>query len=111
MSGNPEPIALETEDGDVARLAQACRALRHRVEHGSDVRRRVRDDFEYLAGRRLLGERLGQVAVLGFEFLEQPDVLDPDHRLAGEGLQQLDLVAGEPPRPGARYHTDAGGDS
>ena len=36
---------------------------------------------------------------------EQPDVLDCDDRLVGEGLQQLDLLVGE--RPGsARVHDD-----
>ena len=29
------------------------------------------------------------------EFLEQPDVLDGDHRLVGEGFKQLDLRRGE----------------
>ena len=29
------------------------------------------------------------------EFFEQPDVLDGDHRLVGEGFKQLDLNRGE----------------
>ncbi len=40
------------------------------------------------ARRRLLLQRL-------LEFLEQPDVLDRDDRLIGEGFKQLDLRRGE----------------
>src|SRR5439155_6234751 len=49
---------------------------------------------EYLTRRRLLFQRL-------LELLEQPHVLDRDHRLVGEGLQQLDLRGGEGPYLGA----------
>ena len=35
------------------------------------------------------------VAVPGLELLEQPHVLDGDHRLVSEGLDQLDLLVGE----------------
>ena len=39
-------------------------------------------------GRRLLLERL-------FRLVEQAHVLDGDHRLVGEGLEQRDLLVGE----------------
>ena len=48
-----------------------------------------------LRGRRLLLQRLGQLAIARLQLLEQPHVLDRDHRLVGEGLQQLDLLVGE----------------
>ena len=38
------------------------------------------------------------------EFLEQPHVLDGDHRLIGEGLEQGDLPLGEGPNLGATHH-------
>ena len=41
-----------------------------------------------LARRRLLLQGL-------LEFLEQPNVLDGDHGLIGEGFQELDLRRGE----------------
>ena len=78
---------------DVERLAQASGALRHGVEHGLDVGRRARDDAQDLACRRLLLQRLGQVAVARLQFLEQADVLDRDHRLVGERLEQRHLPA------------------
>ena len=51
-------------------------------------------------GGGLLLERLGQLAVPRLELLEQPHVLDRDHRLVGEGLQQRDLRVGEGPHLG-----------
>ena len=39
--------------------------------------------------------------------VEQPCVLDRDHRLVGEGLQQLDLMGGERAGPGAVTLIDA----
>src|SRR6185436_20996006 len=63
--------------------------------HRARIGRGGRDGSKDAARRRLAFERLAQVAVPGLEFLEQPDVLDRDHRLVGEGLEQLDLTFGE----------------
>ena len=49
---------------------------------------------------RLVLARLGELAALVLDFVEQPHVLDRDHRLVGEGRDQLDLLVGE--RPHAR---------
>ena len=49
-------------------------------------------------GRRLLLQGLGERAVALLQLLEQPGVLDGDHGLVGEGLQQRDLLLGEGPR-------------
>ena len=59
------------------------------------------DDAQDLARRGLLLERLGQLAVPRLELLEQPYVLDRDHRLVGEGPEELDLALGEG-RPSGR---------
>ena len=59
------------------------------------------DDPQDLAGRRLLLEGLGEVAVARLELLEQADVLDGDDGLVGEGLEQGDLAVRERP-PSAR---------
>src|SRR4030095_15491056 len=48
-----------------------------------------------LARGRLLVERRRQLAIARLELLEQPDVLDRDHGLVGEGLQQRNLLLGE----------------
>ena len=52
-------------------------------------------DLEHLGVGRLLLERLGEIAVALLELLEQPDVLDGDDRLVGEGLKECDLLVRE----------------
>ncbi len=83
------------EHTGVGRLAQGRRALGDGIEDRLDVRRRARDHPEDRPGGRLLLEGLGQLAIPSPELLEQPDVLDGDYRLVGEGLEQLDMLLGE----------------
>jgi hypothetical protein len=73
------------------------RAWRYGVEDGLHVGGRAADHPQDLGGRRLLLKRLGQVAVPRLELVEQPDILDSDHRLIGEGGDQLNLLVGERP--------------
>jgi hypothetical protein len=68
------------------------------VELRVNVGQRLRNHAQDLAGRGLLFERLGQLAIARLQLVEQPGVLDRDHRLFGEGLQQGDLRG----RPGPR---------
>src|SRR4030095_14807711 len=70
------------------RFAERGRTLENRFEHGSDVRRRTRDNAQNLAGRRLLLQRL-------LRLIEQPHVLDGDDGLVGEGLEQIELLLRE----------------
>ena len=63
---------------------------------------------------RHVGEELGLVLVGDFELaallldlVEQPHVLDRDHRLVGEGLEQRDLLLGERPHFHAAKDDDA----
>ena len=60
-----------------------------------DIRGRARDHAKNLAGRSLLLQRLAQLARARLHLVEQPHVLDRDHRLVGEGLHQPDLRSGE----------------
>ena len=71
-------------------MAQLARALRDRLQHGLHVGRRLADHAQHLGGRRLPLERL-----LGL--VEQPRVLDRDHRLVGERLRERDLLVVETP--------------
>ena len=48
-----------------------------------------------LAGRRLLLQRFGEIAVANLQLLEEADVLDGDDGLVGEGRDKLDLLVGE----------------
>ena len=62
---------------------------------GSSSPGELRDDLQHLGGRGLLLQRLGQFARARLHLVEQPHVLDRDHRLVGEGCDQLDLLVGE----------------
>ena len=57
-----------------------------------------------LAQRFQFPDRSRQFAGPRFEFFEQPHVLDRDHRLGGEGFEQLDLFVGERANFGATDH-------
>ena len=77
-----------------SRIAQPRSIFRHRIQHRLNVRRRAGDDAQDFTRRSLLLQRF-------LEFLEQPDVLDGDDRLVGEGFEQLDLRRGEGAHLGA----------
>ena len=62
---------------------------------GSSSPGELRDDLQHLRGRGLLLQRLGQLARARLHLVEQPHVLDRDHRLVGEGGDELDLLIGE----------------
>ena len=63
-----------------------------RVQHRVEIERRAADRLQHLGRRGLLLQRLGHVAVARLHLLEQPDILDGDDRLVGEGLEQVDLL-------------------
>ena len=75
----------------VLRTAKPNRAFDDGVEHRLQVERRPADHLQHFAGGRLLLDGFGEVAVPRVEFGEHAHVLDRDHRLVGERLQQLDL--------------------
>jgi hypothetical protein len=72
------------------------------VEDRLNVGRRARDDAQDLGGRGLLLQRFGEVAVAALQLGEEPDVLDGDDGLVGEGSEQVHLPIGEGPRGGSR---------
>ena len=53
------------------------------------------DRLTHFAQRFELPDRLRQLARPRLQFLEQPDVLNGDHRLISEGFKQRDLLLGE----------------
>ena len=69
--------------------------FRHHIQYRLDIRWRAGDHAQNLARRRLLLQRFGQLAIASIEFVEQPDVLDGDDRLASEGLEKFDLLIGK----------------
>ncbi|MGX1291699.1 hypothetical protein AB7M75_001607 [Bradyrhizobium ottawaense] len=70
------------------------------LEHRRDVGRRSRDHLEDVGGRGLTLQRLPRR-------IEQADILDRDHRLIGEGLQQPHMMLSEGADRTARRDDDA----
>ena len=62
------------------------------IEHGLQFGRRAAYDREDITCRRLLFQRLSQLAVADLQFIKQAHVLDRDHRLVGECGDQFDLL-------------------
>ena len=70
-------------------------ALDDGVKDRLHVRRRAADDAEHFRSRRLMLQRLPQFCIALLDFLEQPNVLDGDDRLVGEGFEKSDLLVGK----------------
>ena len=64
------------------------------AEHSLEIESRT-DRLTDLSQGFEFSDRSRQLARPRFQFLEQPDVLDGDHRLSGESFEQLDLLFGE----------------
>src|SRR5262245_11297534 len=96
--------AFQTVDEGAVRLAQLRRRLDQRVQHGLQVEGRAADDLEHVGGGGLLLQRLAQL-------VDQPYVLDRDHRLVGEGLEQGDLPLAEEASLGTAEHDRADRDT
>ena len=70
-------------------------ALDDGVKDRLHVRRRAADDAEHLGRCRLMLQGLAQFCIAFLQFFEQPDVLDGDDGLVGEGFEKSDLLIGE----------------
>ena len=69
--------------------------LNKRLKNRLKIERRSTNNFQHIGSRRLLLGGLLQVACARLHLLEQPRVLDGDHRLVGEGLHQGDVIIGK----------------
>src|ERR1700675_1400938 len=65
------------------------------VEHGLQIEGRAADDLEHVGGGSLLVQCLRKVAGSRLNFGEHPHVLNRDHGLIGEGLDESDLALRE----------------
>src|SRR5262249_46502096 len=72
-------------------LAQPDGVPEHCIENRFKLAGRCAYDAQYLRSCRLLLQRFRQFARALLLRLEQPHILDGDHRLVGEGSEQLDL--------------------
>ena len=90
--------APSTRSSGSSVLLQRLRILpQHLADADDGVERRAQLVAHIGEELRLVLARLGELAALVLDFVEQPHVLDRDHRLVGEGRHQLDLLLGERP--------------
>mmetsp|Transcript_70472 Transcript_70472/g.166163 ORF Transcript_70472/g.166163 Transcript_70472/m.166163 type:complete len:439 (-) Transcript_70472:517-1833(-) len=82
---HPRALPVPAPDRRRVPVQQPAGAAGNRVQHRLNIVRRLGDDLEDLGGGGLALQR-----VLGL--VEQPHVLDADHRLVGEGLRQRDVL-------------------
>ena len=92
-----EIVALSQAQYRIIGLAKLAGAFDDCLESRSDIGRRGRNDLQNVGAAGLVGEGLGEVAGLGLHLVKQPHILDRDHRLVGEGRDQLDLFVGKGP--------------
>src|SRR5262249_16161310 len=81
-------LTVRPKDEPLLGCAKPRRVLDQSVENGLKLEGRAADDLEHVGGGGLLLQRFA-------ELVEQPRILDRDHGLVGETLDQLDLLVGE----------------
>ena len=90
-----EELPVKTPHEADLGVTDANSVVQHGIENRLQLARRTGDNLEYLAGRGLLLQSLAQLARPRLHFVEQPRVLDRDHRLVSESGDQLDLLLRE----------------
>ena len=83
-------LLVDEEHSRVVAAEQMLATVQNLVEYRLRISHRPADDLEHLGRGGLLFERFPG-------FIEQSHVLDRDHGLAGECLQQLDFLAAKDP--------------
>jgi hypothetical protein len=104
---HPIHLAVAQENHALRRVAQSARGFDQGRQHGLQVESRATDHLQHVGCRGLLLQRVGEIARACLHLVEQPHVLDRDHRLIGEGLQEFDLSLVERTRLGASDHQSA----
>src|SRR5262249_40691008 len=89
--GHTEKLTVESEDQRSLPPTEPDGVLDYRFEHGLQVEGGAADHLEDFAGSRLPLQRFRQLAAARLQLLEQPNVLEGDHRLIGEDLEERDL--------------------
>src|SRR5215469_8784536 len=92
-----KPAALELPNEGIFCLAELRGGLGYGIKDGLELRRRTIDDLDHIRRGSLLLQRLGKLARLRLLGLEQARVLDSDHGLAREALQQINFSVGKGP--------------
>ena len=90
-SNVPKQVAFEPEDHGIISLTEACGIFPYCIQDRLNVGWGAGDNLEHLADCSLLLQRFAQLTGAVLLGLEQPDVLDRDHRLIGERRDELYL--------------------
>src|SRR5262249_26747699 len=85
-SPRDQTVLLAESQHHVIYSTNSSRALHDGIEDRLHVRGRTADNAEHLGRCRLMFQRLSQFCIALLDFLEQPNVLDSDHRLIREGF-------------------------
>src|SRR6202171_5636033 len=103
-----EVLAVLQHDQRVVGRAKLAGAFDDGFEDRPDISGRRSNHAEDVATSCLVRQCLREVAGLGLNFVEQPDVLDRDHGLVGERRGQIDMPLGKRPNPltGYQQQTD-----
>ena len=89
-----EVVVIQEQDAEF-RVANPNGVLQHGLEYRLKLARRARDDAQHLGCRGLLVECFAEIIGALPQFVEQPRVLDGDHRLGREIADKIDLLIGE----------------
>src|SRR5215472_11026366 len=84
VRNRPKGVMVDTMDHYVVSAAELGGASEEGIEHRLETSRRARDHSQYLGHRRLLLQRLVQLARSRLHLLKQSRVLDGDHGLVGK---------------------------
>src|SRR5215475_10386772 len=87
MSPRNHSVPISESQQYVIDPANLCSTLDDSIEYRLHIRRRSANDAEHLGCCRLMLQRLAQFRVALFQLFEQPDVLNGDNRLSGEGFE------------------------
>ena len=86
--GQTDKFAVDNGNDTDLRITQFLSSLANSFEHRLNVGRRTGNDAQHVGGCRLLLQRFSEFVCALLLRLEQPRVLDGDHRLIGESCQQ-----------------------
>ena len=76
-------------------FAKRAADLEERIEHSLQIESRAADNLEHVGSGGLLLQGLAQLTGALLLCLEQPHVLNGDHRLVCEAFHQFDLFVSE----------------
>ena len=95
LGGVVQLIVFDSKDVHNLGFADLRRVLGNRSQYRLDVAGRTGNHPQDFADCCLMLKRFCEIARLGLHFVEQACILDRDHSLVGEGLEQLDVIGGE----------------